>query len=189
MVNNMIISYFKRRKYLLIFLSVIFIIGFLFGIFIYYNNGINLNNIDLKNDLINNQYNNIVYHLLIISIICLISFTIIGYFGAIFYFFYEGMAISFTFSYLLNYYGFKGLILIILYNLIFKLLYLILLLLILIKLFDIIKNIIYYLFFKKSVNIFNSIKSIFIISFIIFLNDLFLFVISKIILKILINML
>ena len=195
----MVINFFKRRKYLLTFFSALFIISFIIGVIIF-----NKLNIDTKNsilasldsikiELTNNHIGNITEHILIISFIILISFTLLGYFSGIIYLFYEGMSIGFIFAILTTKYGFKGFIFCILYNILFKLIFLLLFLILLLKVFDIIKTIINYLIYKKSNNLINIMKknmlAIFILVMFIFLNDLILYIFSNFMLKLLVIML
>ena len=195
----MIIKFLRSRKYLLTFLSVIFLISLISGIILYFKCSNDtklsiLNSIsNLKEDLLNNHINNIFLHLIIILSIILLSFTILGYFSAIFYLFYEGISISFTLCFLIKYYGLNGLIFGILYNILFKLLFLLIYILIIIKLLDLIKNIILYFYNKRKTNNFKNIKriiqSILILIVFLFINDLILYLIANFILKILLNVL
>jgi hypothetical protein len=126
-------------------------------------------------------------------LIVIFSFTIIGYLGALFYLFYEGMAIGFTMAYLFNNLALKGLIFGLLYNFFFKVIYLILLIFILIKLFDTVKNIIGLIFYKNVPNLLSNFKhnyySLMIILSLILCNELFLILTSKFMLNTIINVL
>lgn len=195
----MIFRYLKKRSVLLTFLSAIFLIGLFVGIVLYFkcNNETKSNIINqisnIKEYLINNNINNILKHFILIIIILILSFTIIGYFGAFFYLFYEGVSISFTLAFLVKIYGFKGLIFGILYNILFKLLFLIIYVLIIIKLFSIIKCIIKNIIYKKRINIKyiikNNISAIVILYIVMFINDIIIYFFSSIILKIILNVL
>ena len=196
MVILMIINYLKRHKYLLSFCSVILLISFIFGIIVFikcnkleiFNN---YNNI--KDSLINNNINNIFNHLLNISIIIVLSCTILGYFSAIFYLFYEGMSISLVVCILCLKYGLKGLIFGIIYNILYKIPFLMLFLLIFIKISTIlltfIKNYISKSKFYNYDYLKTNILGIIIIIFIIFIYDLLLFIFSNFMLKFLTYML
>ena len=122
----MVINYIKRNKYLFIFLCGLLFISFISGIIIYLNidNNVKLdlfNNVfNIKESLINNRINNIFNHLFVVILIVLLSFSCLGYFLGLFYLFYEGMSISFTFMFLCQIKGLKGLIFILLYDLLFN---------------------------------------------------------------------
>ena len=189
----MIINYFKRRRYLFIFFSVLFIIGMITGIVIYLklDNNIKLNLINnltnFKEDIINNRLNPINNHIFLLFLSCVLTLTVIGYFYGLFYFFYEGMSISFTSMYLCLNYGLKGLIFSILYNICFKLLFLILFCLVLDKLFNFLSYIICYIFHKKcNITLKKTILSVIILSVFIILNDLIIFFFGNYLVKILI---
>ncbi len=191
----MVIDYVKRNKYLFIFLCVLLFISFISGIIIYLNidNNVKLdliNNIlNIKESLINNRINNIFSHFLIVILIVLLSFSCLGYFLGLFYLFYEGMSISFTFMFLCQIKGLKGLIFILLYDLLFKIVYLILIFMLLIKLFYIFRTIIRYFIYKSNIYIKNTLISVFIIVILIVINDILIYFLSNFFIKLLINML
>ena len=191
-------KYIKRRKYLFIFLCSILLFSIIIGIFLYINKENNikdiyLNTTNIKEQLLNNRVNNIFNHIISIIMIVLVSTIIIGYFGALFYLFYQGIVISFTICFLASIYGLKGIIFGIIYNIIFKLLFIIIIIFILIKLIDLIKNIIGVILYNNNITIIKNIKHniicILILLLINLLNDIFLYMISNLILKILVNML
>ena len=191
----MVINYIKRNKYLFIFLCGLLFISFISGIIIYLNidNNVKLdlfNNVfNIKESLINNRINNIFSHLFIVILIVLLSFSCLGYFLGLFYLFYEGMSISFTFMFLCQIKGLKGLIFILLYDLLFKIVYLILIFMLLIKLFYIFRTIIRYFIYKSNIYIKNTLISVFIIVLLIVINDILIYFLSNFFIKLLINML
>ena len=194
----MIIKYLRSKRVLLSFLSVLFIISIISGFIIYnkLDDNIKLNLVsslsNLKSDLLNNHANNFLLHIIIISIITILSFTVVGYILSLIYLFYEGLSIGFTICYLIVNYKIKGLFFSIIYNVLFKFIYLILLIFLLIKLLDISKNVLYYLIYKDKNNnkiIKRNIYGILIIFSFIIINDLFLYFIGNFLIKNLINML
>ena len=191
----MIINYIKRNKYLFTFLSVLLLISFIVGIIIYnhLDNNIKLdliNNVsNIKEYLINNRINNIFKHFLIVILIVLLSFSCLGYFLGFFYLFYEGTSISFTFALLWQIKGLKGVIFVLLYDIMFKLVYLALIFILFIKLFYIFRSIMRYFLFKTNIYIKNYLISIIIIILLIVINDILIYFLSNFLLKILINML
>lgn len=194
----MLKKYFKRHKYLLLFLLSLFIIGIASGIILYNimpeinQTSLTINLDNLKEQLLNNHLNNISIHLFILLIISLLSITIIGYLIGLFYLFYLGMSIGFTLTFLIKEYALKGLFFSITYNLIFKLIYIIIIIIILIKLFDIVKNIIGFIIYKKDLNLLNNFShnylSIIVLIIMNLLNDLFLTYTETFILKIITSM-
>ena len=195
----MINKYIKKRVVLLIFLCVIFIISLLVGIVIYIkcSNDVKIllenSLLNLKYDLLNNHINNIFNHLLIIFIIIILSLSIIGYFSGIIYLFYEGLSIGFTMSFLVSNYGIKGFIFCIIYNGLFKIIFLLLFIFLLCKLYDLVKNIIVYFLSKKRIRIFDNvkkiIKSIILIIIFILIFDLTIYIFGNFLLKIIVNVL
>lgn len=191
-------NYLRRRKYLLIFLFVLFFLSILFGIFLFIkqNENIKLNLLSLDNikeSLINNHIFNLFDHLIILGIIVLFSFIIIGYLGGLFYLFYVGMSIGYTLTFLFYLRGINGLLFGIVYNIYSKLLLLLFLILILIKLYDIVKNIIGFILYRKNINLMKNfkynIKKIFLLVLLLLLNDIIIYFTSKFVLKIIITML
>jgi hypothetical protein len=152
---------------------------------------INLDN--LKDQLLSNHLNNLFPHILAICVISILSLTIIGYFTGLFYLFYIGMSIGFTTAFLIVKYGLKGLIFSFLYSIIFKMIYICVLIVILVKLYEIVKNIIGLIIYKKNdqliANFRHNYLSILILLFIIIINDLILSLSSTFILKIITSML
>ena len=192
-------KFILRHKYLLIFLVVLFVIGLLSGVILYLKQSEDLKNIlvnnltDIKFQLINNHISNIIPHLIIITIIVALSFTIIGYLFGLFYLFYIATSISFSVTYLTINHGLNGLIFGFLYNLIFKSIYILAIIFILLKTSFISKNIFNMIFIKNNntikLNIKKYIIQIILIIFIIFINDILLYFISSFTLKILTIML
>lgn len=194
----MLKRYLSSHKYLILFLIALFVIGVILGL-IFYNIMPEINrtsliiNLDnLKDQLINNHLNNITVHFLILALISVLSLTVIGYLIALFYLFYLGMSIGFTLIFLCKKYALKGLLFGLSYNIIFKLIYIIILLFILIKLFDIVKNMVGLIIYKRNNNLLNNFRhnylSILILIMINLVNDIFLAYTSTFILKILTTM-
>lgn len=195
----MLKKYIKRHKYLLLFLFMLLVVGIIIGIILYnimpsINQTSLIINLDnLKDQLLSNHLNNLFPHILAICVISILSLTIIGYFTGLFYLFYIGMSIGFTTAFLIVKYGLKGLIFSILYSIIFKLIYICVLIVILVKLYEIVKNIIGLIIYKKNdqliANFRHNYLSILILLFIIIINDLILSLSSTFILKIITSML
>ena len=172
----------NRRKYA-IFCCIVIVIGFIGGICFTYNNVFKPNQkivLDcIKNWSININkihINNILPHLMILSLFLVLSSFLIGTPLYIFYIFYNGFTIGFTISSLCKIYNFKGFIYSLIYILITKGLYLFLLLCFLTLLFRVGENIVFYLIKKtKPSNHEKTLKKATIFLFLIFINDIFIY--------------
>ena len=181
---------YSKRNSLVTFMLLIIIIGFICGIIYYYklpNVTRDTLNINFQSFNMLDKVNNITTHIIIISLIVILSFFIIGLPIAFFYLFYEGLAIGFSFIVYYKVKKFKGIILALIYNLIYKFIFLFLLFIFIFKIIDIIYNILRYLFYKKTdeikVIIFNKVKNTLMIIFLLILNDIVIFFAGPHILK------
>ena len=195
----MLKKYIKNHQYLLLFLIVLFILGIIIGIVLYNvmpavnQTSLTINLDNLKDQILNNHLSNIYPHLILLCLISILSLTLVGYFIGLFYLFYIGMSIGFTSTFLLIKYHLKGLIFSILYNIIFKLIFIVILVFILIKLYDIVRNIIGLIIYKKNDALVNNFRhnyiSIITLIFINIIADTILSFSSTFILKIITSML
>ncbi len=132
-------NYLKRNKNIIIFLSIILVIGLGCGIIlgIYQSSSFKYlftdNKLVIKDMLLNNDVNNILPHLLTLLFLLISNSLVITYLFSIIYLFYNGLAIGFNIYLLTIIYGFKGILFSILYNIVFKLIFISLLLFFLIK--------------------------------------------------------
>lgn len=132
-------NYVKKNKNIIIFLSIILIIGLVCGsiLGIYQSSSFKelfiTNKTTIREMILNNDINNIGSHLLILSILLISNSLVITYLFSIIYLFYNSLAIGFNIYLLTIIYGLKGLIFSLLYNLVFKLIFISLLLFFLIK--------------------------------------------------------
>ena len=132
-------NYLKRNKNIIIFLSIILVIGLGCGIIlgIYQSSSFKDlftdNKLVIKDMLLNNDVNNILPHLLTLLFLLISNSLVITYLFSIIYLFYNGLAIGFNIYLLMIIYGFKGILFSILYNIVFKLIFISLLLFFLIK--------------------------------------------------------
>ena len=132
-------NYLKRNKKIIIFLSIILVIGLGCGIIlgIYQSSSFKYlftdNKLVIKDMLLNNDVNNILPHLLTLLFLLISNSLVITYLFSIIYLFYNGLAIGFNIYLLTIIYGFKGILFSILYNIVFKLIFISLLLFFLIK--------------------------------------------------------
>ncbi len=147
---------------------------------------------DLKN-LLNGSINNLFSHIILIILLYLASISVIFYFSGIMYLMYEGLAIGFTFGLLKDLYGLKGIIFNLLYQVLFKSLFIFLLIIFLIKLFKISKYVLGLFLYKDQQDfktlILKEIKnSLYVVLFII-IYDIIILLISKYVLYILVKLL
>ena len=132
-------NYLKRNKNIIIFLSIILVIGLGCGIIlgIYQSSSFKYlftdNKLVIKDMLLNNDVNNILPHLLTLLFLLISNSLVITYLFSIIYLFYNGLAIGFNIYLLTIIYGFNGILFSILYNIVFKLIFISLLLFFLIK--------------------------------------------------------
>ena len=142
---------------------------------------------DLKS-LLNGGINNIFSHLILIILLYLASISVVFYFGGVMYLMYEGLSIGFTFGLLKDMYGLKGIIFNLLYQILFKGIFIFLLIMLLIKLFRISKYVLGKFIYKdKDFNslIINELKNSLYIVLFILIYDIIILLISKYVLYIL----
>ena len=173
----------KYYKYIIFFISVL-AVGLLSG-FIYFNLVKGNIVIDLEKELLQMNFsaNNMLYHIIILSILCFAVFWVLGIVLGMFLFFYEAMSIGFILGAYFSYFGVSGMIYGLIYSLIFKSIFIILFSVILIKAISFTKNMIGYFLLKKD----SSFKNIAINNFItiikycffIIVNDLFLILLGN----------
>lgn len=178
----------RNKKYFM-FILVIVLLGFLVGIFYYHF----LNN-DMQNKIINTvnsisylSNNNILKDLIVMSSLLILSFLIIGLPLSIFYIFYESLSIGFMINTFFISFKVKGLIYILLYILINKLIPFILIIIFIRKIINISRLVIGYFIYKKDAVIkekliINFQNSLYIIVFV-FIINIILYFISPIIFK------
>ena len=152
----------KNKKYLL-FVLVILVIGVLTGIIFFF-----MQNSEVKNEIINSlsqssnyHYNAIMKDLIVCSILLVLSFFVIGLPLSIFYLFYEGLSLGFMLITFLMTYSFKGLIYMLIYILLNKLIPLILMIFFIQKLINIGRLVIGFIIYRKD----NYIKEKIILNF------------------------
>ena len=177
------LKYFGKHKKYLLFVLIVLIIGFSFGL-IYFL----MQNSDIKNTIIkslNNsfsyEYNAILKDLIIMSIILVLSFFFIGIPLGIFYLFYESLSLGFMLMSFLFTYSFKGIFIFLMYFTINKLLFLILLIFYIQKIINIGRLVIGFIIYKKDnlikdKLIANFISSLYIIIFVLILNIVLYFI-------------
>ena len=163
-------NYLKRNKNIIIFLSIILVIGLGCGIIlgIYQSSSFKDlftdNKLVIKDMLLNNDVNNILPHLLTLLFLLISNSLVITYLFSIIYLFYNGLAIGFNIYLLTIIYGFKGILFSILYNIVFKLIFISLLLFFLIKGLLISKQI-YLYFISNKLSLKKYLKKNYLVSF------------------------
>lgn len=172
----------KNKKYLM-FVSIIILVGVCSGI-IYYN----LLNSEIKESInytmlnYNNfRYNNIFKDLIIMSLLLVTSLFIIGIPIALFYIFYEGLALGLILNIFSETFNISGLVYGIIYLLINKLLVLILMIFFIKKLIFISRFVVGTIIYKRDTSIKNKLmknlkNSIYLIVVVFFINIVLYFV-------------
>ena len=171
-MQNKIVVY---KKYLIFVITVV-LIGILGGVLYYHFLNESIQN-DITNTLLNTSsftYNGTIKDLIIMSLLLVLSFLIIGSPLAIFYLFYEGVAIGFLLNIFFATFKLKGLIYILIYLLINKVISLFVMLFFIYKIINISRLLIGLLIYKNNDNIKNKI-------ILYFKNALYLLVIMLII--------
>ncbi len=171
----------KNKKVLVA--SILILLGIIIGV-IYYN----LLTSEIKNNIIytlNNSnsfiYNSIIKDLLLTSLTLVTSFFLVGLFIGIIYLIYEGMSIGLLIAIFYNTYKFKGLLFILIYIIINKLLILFLLTLFIFKIINISRYVVGLFIYKKDNYLKEKIfinfkKSLFIIILILIVNVILYFI-------------
>ena len=172
-------SYLKKHQKYLKFIFITLIIGFIMGLFFYHKTDNTLFNTELKNIaniLENNHLNYFLFHLIVLSLILVASFSVIGLILIPLYLLYEGICLGYNFLSFFTIFHFKGLLFSLIYLLITKLLYLILIIILFSQTLSLIKYLINLLKAKSpSYNLHHHLKIIIISILSIFLNDLFIY--------------
>jgi|GEM_PF-1022779 len=183
---NYIRTSILRRKNTIQFLLCLFLVGIIIGIIFYIkqsesNKDSIMNSMSFfQSNLETKNINQIINHLIIITIIVVLAFLIIGTPIVVMYLFYEGLTIGFSVAVFHSTYQFKGLVFGLAFNFVTKGIYIILLILFAIKIIDISRNIIGTTIYKNDSSIKTSILknskySLLLLGFIL-LNDSLLFV-------------
>jgi len=109
------------------FIVSLFIIGIIFG-FIFYSNESNLIKTNIINEITNlkeylilTRQNNFLYHIILLSVLTVLSLLVIGLPIILFYFFYEGVSFGYLLAALFHINGIDGLFFGIIFSLINKL--------------------------------------------------------------------
>ena len=186
----MIKQWMKQFKYkkLLLFIVVLFLVGIVFGTIYYFKQDdlvkqtIMNSIITLEDNLSASRINNILNHVLIAICIIVLSFTVIGIPIIYFYIFFEGLSIGFSFSIIIQIFGFKGLMFCLLYFIFYKLLFLILLFYLVLRSSRITKNMIGFIFYKNDKDLKNNIlinlRKVIVIILLLFAVDIGTFLLS-----------
>lgn len=101
-----------KNSSLVKFVIALFVVGVLTGFIFYliYKPDITGYILNFKDLIINSHHNTYIYNILVVSSIFVLSISVIGIPIMIFYIFYEGMSIGFTFALFISINSFKGLL-------------------------------------------------------------------------------
>lgn len=173
----------NNNKRYLIFVSIILLIGFTFGI-IYYN----LLSSDIKEminytiiNYNNTRYNSIIKDLIIMSLLLVTSFFIIGFPLSFFYLFYEGLSLGLIFNIFIVNFKLSGLLYALIYIILNKILILVLMFFFIKRVIAISRYIIGLIIYKKDDVIRNKLicntrNSIYLIIIVLIINVLLYFI-------------
>lgn len=173
----------NNNKRYLIFVSIILLIGFTFGI-IYYN----LLSSDIKEminytiiNYNNTRYNSIIKDLIIMSLLLVTSFFIIGFPLSFFYLFYEGLSLGLIFNIFIVNFKLSGLLYALIYIILNKILILVLMFFFIKRVIAISRYIIGLIIYKKDDVIRNKLicntrNSIYLIIIVLIINILLYFI-------------
>ena len=176
-----------------IFLISLIVVGVLFGI-IYFNLQTDLNKTLVAEKLTNlasvinsGSQNMIIPHLVIVTLLIFLAYSIVGMPVILFYLFYECTSIGFLWAALYGSYKLKGLAFGLIYTVISKLLFIVCLIYISYIALKTTKKLLRILVLKENESLYQLLKSLFlklgIILGIVLTNDLFLYFIANKILK------
>ncbi len=168
----------RKYKNISLFLIIIFVFGLISGALFYYNQDISIRkNIILMDKIFNHNIfdvKNVFIHLGIILIIIATSFIFLGSLINIITVFIEGISIGFIIPIFASLYKIKSLLVFSIYFLTIKLLYLLLLGCLFIFTIKFSRE--YFMYFKSKKNIFfNSLKKMFLVCFLVILNDFMIY--------------
>lgn len=173
----------KKHKSLFLFISILFLFGFITGILFYFKQEASVKEsilLSLANLFQNNVFTikNIFYHFIILIVICATLFCFIGLPILIFYVFFEGITIGFIVPIFFSLFKINAIWYFLLYFFLVKFLFVFFLFMLFVKSIHYLKNYILCLK-KKSYAFIKNLKYIVILIFIILLNDLFVYFVSN----------
>ena len=179
------LKYLRTNKSIIKFILTLAIIGIIVGVIIFITSsnqikdGVISKLSEIINTITNSKQNNIIYHLIILSIGIILSLTVIGIPIILFYYFYEFASIGYLLASFYKYKGLNGLLFGSIFVIINKILFLILITYFLVNSINYSKRILNNLKGSKSTYIINMLyKGIFVL-IITLLNDIILFFIGN----------
>ena len=183
----------KKQQHYLLFLGILLIIGLATGIFLGIQNKETLLNIlpNYISELKNTPINFITSHIIIISVICILSYLFIGIPLACIYLFYEGASIGFLGVGLFSLFGLKAIPFILIFFLLTKAMFLCLYLLLFIKNLRIAKTVMQSIVRKKAEKeqIYSLLQNTLIFLVLILINDILIYFIGSNLIKTIISIL
>lgn len=165
----------NNKKYFL-FIAIILLFGFLFGIFYYVflNNEVKVN---ISNSIldISINHNVLIKDLIVMSILLVTSFFVVGGFFGLFYLFYETLSYGFLISVYFDNFGFSGILYSLIFILLNKLLILILMILFIKKVLNVSRLIIGRIIYRRDYSLknkllLNATNSLYMIIFVVIIN-------------------
>lgn len=185
---------FFKNNFVVKFVVTLFLISIIFGLlfFFAYKPDLNAHIEDFKSLVTTSRQNVFLLNLGLISLIFILSISIVGLPGIIFYLFYEGFSIGFTLGLFLMSFKIKGLLFYLIFIISSKLIYLVVMLYFSVMCIRFIWEILEALVYKNKENLYKNIIYHFyrfvIILFILIINSIFIFLFSNNILKLVLGL-
>lgn len=112
------------------FVVTLFVVGIVIGFLFYFSYKPDISGYleNFKDLLSKTRQNTFLISIILISSIFILSITIIGFPAIVFYIFYEGLSIGFTFAAFLSFYGIKGFLFYFIFFIFSKVIYILLML-------------------------------------------------------------
>lgn len=176
-------SFYFNKKYVRL-IVILLIVGLLLGFLLYQKIDPSFFADDIKNIssyLQDNHINFIFTHFLVVAILLFLSFIGIGLLFFPVLMIFEIACLSFSIFSFGHVFGFSGMIYGLFYNFVIKFIYLVLLFILMKNIYKIVKNIFSYCVLKKELNCIllkKQFKFLFLIIFLIFINDLIIYFVA-----------
>ena len=176
-------SFYLDKKYVRLFV-ILLILGLLLGFLLYQKTDPSFFVDDIKNIgsyLQDTRINFIFTHFLVVAILLFLAFTGVGLLLFPVLMIFEIVCLSFSIFSFGYVFGFPGIIYGLFYNFVIKFIYLVLLFILMKNIYKIVKNIFSYCVLKKeldSILLKKQFKLLFLIIFLIFINDLIIYFVA-----------
>lgn len=175
---NVLLHYIRKKRYLYLILSILFIFGFGTGIFVGFQNQtlIQTQLLQFSNQIQGITFQGMCLHFGILSFLVISSMFVIGIPFFLAFFFIEGVSIGIILMGFLNVYQFKGLCFAIIFLLIVYFIFLVGLYILFPKCLELARSVIAKIIYKREneIHILKTLQSGLVLVFLLGINDLFL---------------